>query len=99
MSDLVTPPIDAFGDELLTIEAEECAEIIVEICKVKRFGADKLWNGMTARQRLARELGDLICVVDQLADYAFIDLELVGEARIEKLDKLVRWMSNPPDVL
>ena len=46
------------NEEILTILGEECAEVIVEISKVKRFGLAENHN------RLFKELADLQCMID-----------------------------------
>jgi len=46
-------------EELMTVLAEECAEVIQATCKIKRFGL----NGDNL-QELAKELGDLQCMIE-----------------------------------
>ena len=47
--------------ETMDILQEECAEVIVAISKISRFGLDNVKPGkpLTNRQHLAEELGDL----------------------------------------
>ena len=44
--------------ELLTILQEECAEVIQEASKIKRFGQTS-----ENTDRLAKEVGDLVCMI------------------------------------
>ena len=47
--------------EILLITQEECAEVTQAISKVFRFGMDDEYNGVTNREHLEEELGDLLC--------------------------------------
>jgi len=69
--------------ELLTILQEECAEVIQEASKVKRFGqnAENL-------DRLAKEIGDLVCMIQLVQDWQLVapsDIETNSAAKKEKL--------------
>ena len=77
-------------DEILTIMAEECAEVIQEIMKVKRFG-DQEHDGQTAMQRLEKELGDLYCMIDLLWQDDYISWTKLDEYSNAKSDKLKKW--------
>ena len=72
--------------ELLTILQEECAEVIVEISKVKRFGQEK-----KNIDRLAKEVGDLVCMIELLQNWEVVSYSAVEDARQEKYSKLRRW--------
>lgn len=72
--------------ELLTILQEECAEVIVEISKVKRFGQEK-----KNIDRLAKEVGDLVCMIELLQNWEVVSHSAVEDARQEKYSKLRRW--------
>jgi len=72
--------------ELLTILQEECAEVIVEISKVKRFGQEK-----KNIDRLAKEVGDLVCMIELLQNWEVVSHCAVEDARQEKYSKLRRW--------
>lgn len=79
--------------EILTILQEECAEVIVEISKCFRFGPDQMMEGVdvTNIQRLQKELGDLLAMVELLTDknvgVTTHGLELAKKAKFEKLKK------------
>lgn len=79
--------------EILIILQEECAEAIVEISKCFRFGPDQMMQGVdvTNIQRLEKELGDLLAMVELLTDkdigVTTAGLELAKKAKFEKLKK------------
>ena len=79
--------------EILIILQEECAEAIVEISKCFRFGPDQMMEGVdvTNIQRLEKELGDLLAMVELLTDkdigVTTAGLELAKKAKFEKLKK------------
>lgn len=50
-------------DEILTILAEECAEVIVAISKVKRFGLEQ------NMEALKHELADVRCMLDLVESF------------------------------
>ena len=72
--------------ELLTILQEECAEVIQRVSKVKRFGQDKHNLDL-----LAKEVGDLVCMIELLQQWEVVSYTAVEDARIEKLFKLRTW--------
>ena len=68
--------------ELLTILAEECAEVIVECSKIHRFDNDF--------SKLEKELGDLICMIELLHEDGHIDESKIDrriKAKRKKLEK------------
>jgi NTP pyrophosphatase (non-canonical NTP hydrolase) len=54
--------------EVMAILQEECAEVIQAVSKINRFGRDTEWEGVTNKQHLAIEIGDLIAVIKILVD-------------------------------
>lgn len=56
------------NDEILTILAEECAEVIQMCSKIRRFGLDA-----PNKELLAKELADLQCMIDLVYEYKIID--------------------------
>jgi NTP pyrophosphatase (non-canonical NTP hydrolase) len=54
-------------DEILTILAEECAEVIQAICKIKRFGMPN------NEEQLKQELADLQCMINLVYDLEVIE--------------------------
>lgn len=79
--------------EILDITAEECAEVIVAISKISRFGIDnyKPNKPLTNRQHLEEEIGDLLAMVDLLEQFSIVDMTAVNIARIAKIEKLKQW--------
>jgi|TARA_B100001094_G_scaffold180031_1_gene174346 NTP pyrophosphatase (non-canonical NTP hydrolase) len=72
--------------ELLTILQEECAEVIQEASKVKRFGQEQ-----SNISRLAKEVGDLVCMIELLQEWEVVSHSAVENSRQQKLDKLKIW--------
>jgi NTP pyrophosphatase (non-canonical NTP hydrolase) len=79
--------------EILDITQEECAEVIVAISKISRFGLDNVKPGkpLTNRQHLAEELGDLQAMIDLCIDYNLVDKKEVLVAADNKIAKLKKW--------
>ena len=80
--------------EILTILQEECAEVIVEVSKCFRFGPDQMMQGVhvTNIQRLEKELGDLLAMVELLVDNNVgVTNEGLEKAKQSKFKKLKRW--------
>ena len=72
--------------ELLTILQEECAEVIQEASKIKRFGQTS-----ENINRLTKEVGDLVCMIELLQEWEVVSYSGVEDARQEKLQKLKIW--------
>ena len=78
--------------EVLVITQEEAAEVIQEISKIYRFGIDDPHrDGMTHRERLETEVGDLLCMIDLMVDNRLIDPTAVEIARQNKVSKLRKY--------
>jgi hypothetical protein len=79
--------------EILDITGEECAEVIVAISKINRFGLDNFKPGkpLTNRQHLAEELGDLQAMINLCIDHNLVDREEVIIAAGNKIAKLKKW--------
>jgi hypothetical protein len=79
--------------EILDITQEECAEVIVAISKISRFGLDNIKPGKpkTNRQHLAEELGDLQAMIDLCVNNGLVDHQQVREAAANKIAKLQQW--------
>ena len=78
--------------EILTITQEEAAEVIQEISKVMRFGIDAMHrDGMPHRERLASEVGDLLCMIDLMIDNRMVDPAAIVLAKQAKIDKLRKY--------
>jgi NTP pyrophosphatase (non-canonical NTP hydrolase) len=72
--------------ELLTILQEECAEVIVAASKIKRFGQDR-----ESLNRLARELGDLQCMINLCQEYDLVSFTAIDDYAEMKREKLKEW--------
>ena len=82
-------------DEALTILQEECAEVIVEVSKIKRFGLDSVsWKtNIPHNETLELEVGDVLAMVEILIDQGILDPDRVYSAINAKKEKL-RKFSN-----
>lgn len=77
--------------EIMFITQEECAEVTQAISKVFRFGLSSIYNGQSNRERLAEEVGDLMCMIDLLIDTGILNETEVMVAKQEKMLKLQQW--------
>ena len=79
--------------EILDILQEECAEVIQNISKCRRFGLDNVYlkGTGTQREQLVQEIGDVMLLIDLLkAHNLFTDAEL-QQAMVQKGTKLAKW--------
>jgi len=79
--------------EALGMLQEECAEVIQEVSKCRRFGFDSAHyiTGELHRERLTQEIGDVLTLVDVLIQQGIVDQELLEQAKDRKLEKLRKW--------
>lgn len=79
--------------EIMDILQEECAEVIVAVSKISRFGIDNYKPGkpLTNRQHLAEELGDLQAMIDLCVEHNVVSLAEVDLAKNAKHEKLKTW--------
>lgn len=78
--------------EILVIAQEECAEVIQEISKIFRFGIDNQHkDGMSHRDKLEMEVGDLLAMIDLMVEHRLIDSDNLQTAIQNKQDKLKIW--------
>ena len=78
-------------EEIMLICQEECAEVAQAISKVFRFGIDGEHLGVTNRERLEEEIGDLLCMIEMLTEEEIIDAGAVAKAAQAKRTKLAKW--------
>lgn len=82
-------------EEALVILQEECAEVIVEASKIRRFGMDNTnindVDGLTNRDKLEKEIGDVMAMVDILLDQGVISKMGLAISIEEKKNKLKQW--------
>lgn len=83
--------MDARIHEILNITIEESSEVIQAISKIFRFGLDASWNGVTNREHLEEEIGDLKALILLLEQNNVIDKDKVNEAAAAKIVKLQKW--------
>ncbi len=78
---------------MLMILAEEASEVIQLVSKSYRFGfyETHLKSGMTNRDRLTEELGDLQCMIDLLTENDIIDIHHLRKSAERKRFKLQQW--------
>jgi len=77
--------------EILLIAQEECAEVTQAISKVFRFGIDSMHNGVTNKEHLEEEVGDLLCMIEMMMEHNIISRGIVAEAKFAKRAKLAKW--------
>jgi len=76
--------------QVMGVLIEECAEVIQAVSKIYRFGLDNSWNGITNKQSLVTEIGDVLALIDILINETDINIsedEVIDaiEAKREKL--------------
>ena len=69
--------------ELLTVLQEECAEVIQEASKIKRFGHEP--DNLI---RFEKEMGDLWCLIELCHEYDLISYTNIEEYSKQKREKL-----------
>jgi len=79
--------------ETLDILQEECAEAIVEVSKIRRFGLDTLHykSGVKHSTMLEMEVGDVLAMVDILVEQGILDRDGLEVAAENKKLKLQQW--------
>lgn len=81
--------------EALIILQEECAEVSVVVSKIKRFGISNVamgsTDGLTNRDRLEAELGDVLAMIDILGELGVIDKDKLITYNKRKREKLKEW--------
>jgi NTP pyrophosphatase (non-canonical NTP hydrolase) len=79
--------------EVMDITQEECAEVIVAISKINRFGIDNFKPGKpkTNREHLEEELGDMLAMVDIMLEKGVVTLDNLNIAKAAKIEKLKKW--------
>jgi len=82
-------------EEALGILQEECAEVIVEVSKIRRFGLDTAHfrSDMqhTHRTMLEMEIGDVLALVDIILEQGVVDQARLDQYKQNKKDKLRKW--------
>ena len=85
--------MDEQTKEVMDILQEECAEVIVAVSKISRFGIDNFKPGKpkTNRQHLEEEIGDVLAMIDILQKMDEVSFNNIEAARIAKIEKLKQW--------
>lgn len=85
--------MDNRSREILLIAQEECAEVTQAISKIFRFGleAKHPLRSETNKEHLSEEIGDLLTMIDLMAQHDIISWSEVLIAKESKRDKLRKW--------
>lgn len=80
-------------NEALGILQEECAEVIVEVSKCRRFGLDSVHykTGVKHSSMLETEVGDVLAMVDILIEQGLLDPAVLDVCKENKKLKLKDW--------
>lgn len=75
---------------VMSVLQEEAAEVIQAVSKINRFGLDSEWQGVTNKQALITEIGDVIALIYVLMNDTDINIsddevQLAVDAKLEKL--------------
>ena len=79
--------------EVMLIAQEECAEVVQAISKCFRFGFDDSYENETNQQRLEKEVGDLMAMIDLMVDNDIVSRYNVQIQSAAKREKLKLWSS------
>jgi NTP pyrophosphatase (non-canonical NTP hydrolase) len=87
--------MDAKTQQALDILQEECAEVIVEVSKCRRFGLESRHykTNIPHKEMLEQEIADVLAMIDILIDQTVVDQENIIEFKKRKIDKLKIWSS------
>jgi NTP pyrophosphatase (non-canonical NTP hydrolase) len=85
--------MDSKTKEVMDILQEECAEVIVAVSKISRFGIDNFKPGKpkTNREHLEEEIGDVLAMIDIMLEKNVISLVNLEVAKAAKIEKLKQW--------
>jgi NTP pyrophosphatase (non-canonical NTP hydrolase) len=77
--------------DVMAILQEECAEVVQAVSKINRFGLESEWQGVTNKQSLITEIGDVLAIISILVDETDIninsdDLQKAIDAKYTKLE-------------
>jgi NTP pyrophosphatase (non-canonical NTP hydrolase) len=78
--------------EILDILQEECAEVIQEVSKCRRFGIDSRHpDGHLHRDHLEQEIGDVMFMIELLHEAGVVSEEGLQRAWQRKEEKLRKY--------
>lgn len=92
--------INKHQEECLNILQEECAEVIQAASKIKRFGVvgKRVDDTKTNIQHIETEIGDVLALIEMCQECGLgISVENVQKAKMEKFQRLSRYMHTWPD--
>lgn len=77
-------------ETVMAVLQEECAEVIQAVSKINRFGMHSEWQGVTNKQALVTEIGDVLAMIKVLMEDTDINITedeilLAVDAKLEKL--------------
>ena len=83
--------------ERLDILVEECAEVILAVSAIKRFGYESKNPGLlelscTNREALTREMGDVQNAMNLVMDARDVDAVQVSERSAKKAVEIKKWL-------
>jgi len=83
-------------NELLIVLDEELHEAGHVICKTLRFGKESTWNGVSNKERLLQELGDVVAMIEMLIDSTDfgITVDDIKKAKQAKKNKVTTWLKT-----
>ena len=82
------------AQETLVTTMEECGEVIQECSKMLRFGhADNDEQSADKVERLSKEVGDLMLMIDLLVEQKLVNPTIVCNQKIAKEEKLKIYSS------
>ena len=76
---------------VMAVLQEECAEVIQAVSKINRFGMQGEWQGVTNRQSLITEIGDVLAMIDLLEKTGVVDNHKLVQCKKNKFLKLREW--------
>lgn len=81
---------------VMALLTEECAEVIQAVSKINRFGLDNSWDGVTNKEALITEIGDVLAIILVLLDETNINIsrEQIDIAIQKKLLKLKEFLPH-----
>ena len=78
-------------ETVMSVLQEECAEVIQAVSKINRFGMNGEWEGVTNKQALIQEIGDVLAMINVLVEDTDInidieDIEIAIQKKLKKLE-------------
>ncbi len=84
--------------ERLDVLAEECAEIIQVVAKIKRHGYESanplIADSETNRQALAREIGHFEMMLCEMYNLRDVDPIAINDSAVKKRATINRWLHH-----